>query len=315
MKLWKFTWILALASLNLFGGGFLGTQVDEELEVVYSYYQDNWIMGLSDGSCWQLMPLKEKRKQTWTEWWKSYEPKEWELPEEFFFDPVNWMGKYRVSVFEATDSVATGYDFILVNEQNQQKIFAQFIAHGADLIPKIEYAKTIIDRGDCAEARVMDKYQFVDDILVLDNKSSWKLNLMSENTRTFSQWWNGEEIDQPDSAFISKASEWCPFDEIIVHHARFENTELFDKYHVSKREQEVYLVENVTRKKLAYACEVSFKNLIGMLAEHATNQRKLGYNRGYSDGYSVGKRDGESTGYQKGYQDGYRDGNPIVPKK
>jgi len=135
MKFWKFAWILAFGSINLFASTFLGKVVDQELEVVYSYYQDNWIMGLSDGSCWQLMPLKEKRKQTWTEWWKNNEPKEWELSDSYFFDPVNWMGKYKVSVYEANDSIATGYNFILVNEQNQQKIFAQFIAHGADLIP------------------------------------------------------------------------------------------------------------------------------------------------------------------------------------
>lgn len=313
MKLLKFVWILAFGSMSLFAStSFLGKVVDDELEVMYSYYQDNWIMGLSDGSCWQLMPLKEKRKQSWTEWWKNNEPKEWELTDEFFFDPVNWMGKYKISVHEANDSIATGYSFILVNEQNQQKIFAQFIAHGADLIPKIEYAKTIIDRGDTEPSRILNKYHFVDDILVLDDKTSWKLNLLSENARSFSQWWNGEEIDQPDPSFVSTMQDWSPFDEILVHHAAFENKDLLAKYKVSKREQEVYLVENMTTNKLAYASSVAYKNLLEMLSEHAKNQRKLGYNRGYSDGYSVGKRDGESDGYQKGYRDGRSDATPIT---
>jgi len=312
MNLLKFVWILAFGSINLFASSsFFGKVIDDELDVAYSYYQDNWIMGLSDGSCWQLLPLKEKRKQTWSEWWQKNEPKEWGLSDEFFFDPLSWMGKYSISVYEAKDSIATGYNYILVNEQNQQKIFAQFIAHGADLIPKIEYAKTIIDRGETETAYILNKYHFVDDIFVLEDKTTWRVKLLSENTRSFSQWWNGVEIDQPDLAFVSNVQDWSPFDEILVHHASFENEDLLRKYKVSKREQEVFLLENMTTNKLAYASSVPFKNLLDMLSEHAKNQRKLGYNRGYSDGYSVGKRDGESDGYQKGYRDGRAD-EPAV---
>lgn len=304
MKLWKFTWVLAVISLNLFAREFTGKQIDQELDVVFSYCQDDWIMGLSDGSCWQLLPLKEKRKQTWAEWWNECEPKEWELSEEFFFDPVNWVGKYKVSVFQAEDSVATGYNFILQNEQNQHKIFAQFVAHGADFIPKLEYAKAIMDRGESSESQVMDKFHFVDDILILDDKTSWKLNLMNNNTKTFSQWWNGEKIDTPDPSFVSNISEWSVFDQVVVHVAQFENKELFDKYSVPKRDQTAYLIENLTKEKFAYASEVSFNNLTVIFTEYASSQRKVGFNQGYSEGYSIGKRDGESTGYRKGYQDG-----------
>lgn len=303
---------MVLATMNLFADACIGKLVDQELEVSYSYRQNHWILGLSDGSCWQLMPLKEKRKQTWSEWWNKNEPKEWSLSDSFFFDPAGWLGSYKISVYEANDSIATGYNFILVNEQNQEKVFAQFVAHGADLVPKIEYAKTIIDFGSAIESKVLTTYQFVDDILVLDDKSSWKLNLLSETSRSFGQWWSGEEIDQPDEPFIGKLRDWSPFDEIAIYYAAFENTELLEKYHVSKREQEVYLIENLTTKKLAYASAVPFKNLLNMLDEHAEKQRRIGYSYGYSDGYGVGRRDGEKSGYQKGYRDGRNDQSPHV---
>jgi len=303
MKIWKYTCFFVLGTLPLLAASFVGKQVDQDLEVTYSYYQDNWVMGLSDGSSWQLLPLKEKRKQTWGEWWNGATPKDWELSDEFFFDRANWKGKYKISVYEASDSIATGYDFILVNSENQQKVFARFIPHGTDLIPKIEYAKTIIEQAKRSAARVLKSYGYIDNLLILDNQTSWKLNLLEEKYRSFSQWWNGEQIDQPDPEFVSKADEWKPFDQIVVYDIQFDNNLLFEKYHVSTRDQLVYLVENLSTGKLVYANSVTFNNLLHALEQHATDQYYLGYSLGYDRGYSDGNSDGYSRGYSKGRAD------------
>lgn len=299
MKFWKYAWVLLFASAHLFADAFVGNLIDEDLDVVYTYSQGSCVVGLSDGSCWQLLPLREKRKQSWTEWWKGQKPKEWHLSDAFFFDPADWKGKFKVSVHEARDSIATGYRFILVNQESQEKIFAQFLAHGSELLPKIEYAKTILDGDEMALAKLLCCYKFVDDVIVLDDKTIWQLHLFEKQGRSFSQWWRGEEIDQPDEPFISSLSDWNLFDEIAVHHSVVGDQELAEKYGVSQREQELYLVENHTSGKVAYATEVPFKNLLNMLYEHAENERK----RGYSEGYAAGKSAGHQEGYREGKQE------------
>ncbi|MBS0629155.1 MAG: hypothetical protein JSS30_02890 [Verrucomicrobia bacterium] len=307
-KFEKLVCCLVFCTSALFASeSFIGDKIDEKLDVVYSYLQNDWIMGLSDGSSWKLMPIKEKRPQTWTEWWDQTEPKEWRLSDEFFFDPRDWRGRYTVKVYLAKDSVASGYDYILVNETTDQKVFAKFVPYGADFIPKIDYARRIKEQGEPISSTVLASYTFLDDVVTLEDKSIWKLHLVGKNSASFSEWWNGVEIDQPDDTFVSKLSDWKSTDKIDIYHAHFEDSELNQKYRVSKPQQEIYLLENRTRHKMAYANEMCFKDLLDGLQKHGESQHEKGYSSGFSEGYKKGYKDGQSKGFSDGVERGKKE--------
>lgn len=309
MKFGKLRCTLLFCNAVLFANDtFVGDLIDEDLDVRYSYYQNEWTMELSDGSTWKLMPLKEKRKQTWAEWWNDSQPKEWQLSDAFFFDPRDWRGRYTVQVHLAKDSLARGYDYILVNENTDQKVFAKFVPFGSDFIPKVEYAQKIKQCAEPVATTVLNAYSFLDDVLTLDNKSIWKLYLTDRNSRSLSEWWNDVEIDQPDAPFISKLGDWRPTDKIEIYHAQFENSELNDKYRVSKPDQEIFLIENKTRQKMAYANEMAFKDLLDGLQKHGEEQYEKGISKGFSEGYNKGYKDGQTKGQSDGYKEGHSKG-------
>lgn len=307
-KLGKLVCTFIFCNAALFADQFVGEMIDEELDVIYSYYQNEWTMELSDGSTWKLMPQKEKRKQTWTEWFYQTEPKEWQLSDDFFFDPRDWRGRYTVEVHMAKDSLFSGYDYVIVNENNDQKVFAKFIPNGADFVPKIEYAQKIKNICEAVSTSVLSSYSFLDDVLTLDDKSIWKLHFVGTNSRTLSEWWNDVVIDQPDAPFISKLGDWKPSDKVEIYHAYFDNSELNEKYRVAKPDQEVFLLENKTRQKMAYASEMAFKDLLDGLQKHGEDQYQKGVSKGYSEGYNKGYKDGQAKGQSDGYKEGHSKG-------
>lgn len=291
----------------LFADAFVGDTIDEDLDVVYSYYQTDWIMGLSDGSSWKLMPLKEKRKQSWAEWWNQTEPKEWQLSDDFFFDPRDWRGRFTIQVHLAKDSLSSGYDYILVNEYTNQKVFAKFVPYGSDFVPKLEYAQRIKEHGEPVSSSVLSAYTFLEDVLTLEDKTIWKMNLVQKNSASLSEWWNNVEIDQPDPQFVSKLGDWKASDRIEIYHAHFNDTELHKKYRVSKPLYEIYLLENKTRNKMAYANEMSFRDLLDGLQKHGETQHEKGYSKGFSEGYNKGYTDGKAKGFTDGLEKAKKD--------
>ncbi len=296
---------------SLCADSFLGQCVDSHLDVEYSYNQKAWIMGLSDGSSWKLFPLSEKRKQSWTEWWGGTEPKEWSLSEEYFFDPYNWKGTYAIAVYEANDALNSSCKHILVNQTTNQKVFAEFIPYGSQLIPKLEYAMKVTENSDWIKTNVLDSYHFTDDFLILENNSVWKLHLIDQNSQTWSEWWQGTEIDQPDEMFISSIKDWKNNDRIRIHQAELDNLDIHQKYKVVKPLRKIFFLENKSRGKAAYASSVSLKDFIEISQEEAEKKIKSAYSQGHSDGYWSGHRDGKQQSYQDGYQQGYRDGQKI----
>lgn len=298
--------LLMILGTSLFGSNFMGKEVERGLEVTYSYYEDEWILGLSDGSHWELMPLTEKRKQTWSEWWKNVDPQEWSLSDEFFFDQASWKGKYKISVYEATHSLKSNYDFILINEANQEKAFARFLPYGSQAIPKIGFAKGFFDGAKKTPTRISASDHILNnkDIVVLEDQTAWRLYLSTPNSRSFSQWWNGETIDQPDNEFISELNDWHTLDEIIVYRAQSNENSLFEKYKIAKKDQQIFLIENVATKKIAYAESIPLHHLIGLYQE----QFKSAYDDGWREGHLQGLLEGERTGRLKGERSGWADG-------
>lgn len=311
---WKIVCCMLFCNVVLFADRFVGESIDERLDVVYSYYQNDWVMGLSDGSSWKLMPLKEKRKQTWTEWWNKVDPKEWSLSSEFFFDPRDWKGRFTIAVCEAKDSLAAGYNYILINQTTNQKVFAKYVPCGSDFIPKEEFALRITEKATPITSTLLSSYPFLENVIALEDKSIWKLYLRDMNSSSFSDWWNNVEIDQPDAVFLSKIGEWKNTDKIDIYHARFSDTELHQKYRVAKPLQEIFLLENKTRKKMAYATAVTFKDLLDGLQKHGDGLQEKGYSKGFSEGYNKGYKDGHSKGFADGVDSGKKEVNPTKKK-
>lgn len=296
--------LMLLCCVTLSADHFLGDAIDKGLRITYSYSSDNWVMGLSDGSTWKLLPMPEKRGQTWGEWWNRATPKEWTLSDDYFFDPASW-GKVTVQVHHAKDTVARVYQHILVNEQTGQKVFAEYIPCGSQFIPKMEFARKIALSGDAQSARAVSTFSFLGDVLALEDCGIYHLHLTKENTQTWSQWWNNVEIDQPDPVFVSTLSDWKRGDVIEVYYAKFTDDALHQKYCVSKPDHEIYLLENRTNNKLAYASSIVFKEFLDAFENYIEVQANKAYEEGFSNGYRAGY---QTDAYEEGFLQGVEAG-------
>lgn len=297
----RLIFLFLLTSFNLFADSFIGDCIDINLEVVYSYYKDDWIMGLSDGSSWKLTPLKEKRKRTWTQWWYSDEPKEWQLSDDYVFDPYTWKGSYTIAVHEARDALSSSCQHILENQVTGQKVFAEYIPNGSHFVPRYEYAEQLISNSISSSTSISKTYPVLGNFLLLPDQSIWKVYLMENHEQSWSEWWNGIEVDQPDEMFVSNMDFWRSGDAIKIYHSQVDDSQLKQKYGVKKPNYEIVLIENKTRSKIAYAGSVSFQDFFDTFLLYSREE----YSRGYSDGHD----DGYSWGYDAGYTSGYAAGS------
>ena len=304
----RLTVFAVLVWVGAFCNGFLGETIDRGLFVEYSYYQGDWHMGLSDGSCWKMLPMKERRKQTWNEWWKGKQPDEWDLGSEFFFDPHNWKGKFEVQVSRAAQSVAAGYDYVLTNASTGERAFAMFVQNGAQYIPKLEYTQGLINRSTYRNSHVVGVYPFLDDLVVCQDDSVWQLFYFGENSRSFSEWWNGVKIDQPDPIFLTTMKDWASHDQVVIYEAQIDNRHLAQKYKVNKPIYNIFMLHNKTKNKLVYARPVALKETLSAFQSHAEAEWQKGYNRGHNEGYRQGYSIGKQSGYQSGFTDGEKRG-------
>ena len=283
---------------------FLGDQIESNLDVTYSYSHDQWVIGLGDGSCWKLKPLGERPPQSWSQWWNRQEPKEWQLPEEYFFDPSSWKTSFAVEVYRAAATVSKSYQHIIVNVQTGEKAFAEYIPCGSQFIPKIAFAEQVAQLGEPQESKAVNTYPFLGDVLALDNGTVWNLYLMGENQPSWAQWWSEVEIDQPDGLFITNLDDWSRDDRILIHHAKFTDDALHRKYGVSQPLYEVFLLENTTRGKIVYANALLFGEFLDTFEESIDEKANKAYLEGFSNGYEAGYHEGGEDGFQKGFDQG-----------
>ncbi len=278
---------ILLCSTALVAEPFVGRCVQADLEVVYSLDRGQWIMRLGDGSCWKLQPLRAKRKQSWHEWWNKTEPKEWELSEEFFFQPQYWEDTDKIQVYEAKDALFPNCRHLLVNQRTREKVFAELIPHGAEFVPTEDYARKVARSNPTVNSTVMQAYAAMGDFIILEDQSIWKLHCIRSKEGSWVNWWNGDVVGEPDQAFLSEIWDWKHKDKVRAYPVQFRDEQLYKKYKTPNPQDQIVLMENVTRGKMVYASPVQTFQFVHALQK----QNEIARKQSYANGYKAGQED------------------------
>jgi len=281
---------------------YVGEQLDNSQRIIFSYFDnDEWTVGLEDGSYWKIHILKSKRKQTWSEWWSSNEPEEWSLDDQFFFEPGDWKENNALTVNRTTSNIFSNCSFVLENSMTNQKAFAEFIPFHSKYIPKLTYAEPFFSypEGGASKIayRIGSRSSNLKNIVILEDNSCWQIYPFSNNVTSWGQWFRGEEIDQPDSNFVFQTTDWIFNDELQLYFQEGDAS-LAQKYEPallkpSRSKHGIYLFENLRTKQFAYAKKLSVSELIQSFEVYAEEQKDLGYTEGYRKGKSEGARKDE----------------------
>jgi len=275
--------------------------------IVINYVEKEGFVALDDGSCWKMLFLKEKPKQSWWQWVNNEFPKEWNLQDCFFFDPVTWLSRDPIQIYESSVEFFFGYRHILENIRTGQKAFAEFIPFGTKQIPKFNYVKTIMERSSKSESKILINRYFLKNALILDNGECWQIFPAEEKKQTWSNWLYGKSIDpaeQPDASFVFAASSWLPSDQIRIYFYSEEDP-LISIYASATKIKGVYLIENKTRDQLTYAHPLTIADIDQLWKELSECRYNSGYNTGCSVGHQAGHKAGHKIGHDEGYKDGY----------
>lgn len=268
--------------------------ISDSLPILARYEKDEIIITLEDQSVWSLKKMQAKRSRSFGEWWSSKTPVEWELEDDYFCDPKKWPKTITISVYQASKTPFQGFDFILENEINHEKVFAKLMPQTQAMIPKLEYASRFFSHPYNTLSKLTVREESSESFIGLEDLSLWRIFHVGYNWRSLWQWMNSEEIDQPDDCFVFDLSDWSILDEIQVYkisEADFEN-----KYTKSQAKIHSYLLENVSRNQYAYASPIRFQELIDSYKQRIQDS----YDKGYSSGYD--------SGYNRGYSEGYKSG-------
>lgn len=303
--------------------GYIFETVEKSQSVISnSLTCEEWIVGLEDGSFWKLRPLKEKRKQTWPEWWNNITPAEWSLPQDFFFDPKEWKGSLKLNVRSVEKPIVANCFHLLENVNTGQRVFAEFIPFGDKYIPSLAFADRFFDHpyktGLKLSSTIVKKSDFLNNLIVLDDDSCWKLFPFQKNKESWPQWFKGEKVDQPDKAFSFALTDWNLNDNLEIYFLQGDSS-LEDKYAVQKKsrfdQKGLYLVANKDKSYLAYAQKVTPGSLIEAFTLYAEKRYDEGYSKGYGYGHSAGYLSGYNTAKENAKRDAWihSDQNSLWP--
>lgn|GEM_PF-3509751 len=292
---------------------YLGERIDDSQRVVYSYYDNSdWTIGLEDGSSWRIHILKDKREKTWYEWWNEITPKEWDLEESFFFDPSDWSENNELSISRTTGNLYDDCAYILENHSTNQKAFAKFIPY--NFIPKMRFIEPFLEEPELNQAKISCTFQdcssVLNNTLILEDDSCWVIFPFKENASSWSQWWKGEEVDQPDPEFVFESSNWC-FNDSLKLYFHEGDLDLIDKYqpnHSKFNRLGVYLIRNLSRSQVAYANKVPLSKLV----KNFQTEKKREYQKGYNNGYDNGRLAENQLEYDRGYTAGEKAGKRLI---
>jgi|LakMenE18May11ns_1017448.scaffolds.fasta_scaffold9905273_2 hypothetical protein len=273
--------------------------------VILNYLHHEWIIGLDDGSYWKIMPLKNRPKQSWTEWWFDLAPKEWNLEDHFFFDPQTWKDLSEIQIYEIKEELFPGYKHILENIQTGQKVFAKFIPVGSEPIPKLEYAGQFLNHPIKNASKICLRPHFDSQAVILEDETIWLIIPTQLNEQSWKEWWNNEEIQQPDDPFIFPTSSWQKGDRIQIYFYEKNNYNALHDLYLPEQKESIFLLENQTKNQLAYAKNISVAEWTDLCMNYAFSQYQAGYVEGRNIGYSEGYGFGYSQGYSSGYSSGY----------
>ena len=267
--------------------------IHEPTKISFRYETDELILTLENQSCFLIKIMPTKRPQTWSEWWSNQTPMEWSLDESFFCDPTKWNMNANVQVSEASSTPYPGYEWVLVNLSNNQKVFAKAIPHSDRLLPKIQYIDYFLNQRPLKTTQLLTTEPLFDGVIILRDHSIFELQKLNYNSRSFWQWYNDEPIDQPDPCFIFNYTEWSPFDEIRIYSLDDSADQNLGQNKWNKNLS--YLIENLTRQQYAFASKVYMNDLIASYRKKIDQSYQDGFTTGYYKGYSKGIEDQKKT--------------------
>ncbi len=288
---------------------FLGERIDDGQRILYSYYDNSdWTIGLEDGSSWRIHILKDKREKNWYEWWNKITPKEWELDKSFFFEPSDWSENNELSVYHTKGNLYEDCGYVLENHATNQKAFAKFIPF--NFIPKMRSIEPFLEEPEIVQAKIACSFYDCSSILnqtfILEDDSCWVIFPYKGNSSSWSQWFKGKEVDQPDPEFVFHASNWCFNDNLKIYFHEGD-LNLITKYqpNYSKfRSRGVFLIINLSKNQVAYANKVPLSKLV----KNFQIEKKAEYQNGFNKGYDNGRLAGNQLEYDRGYTAGHKAG-------
>lgn len=269
---------------------------------VLNVVDKDWFIGLEDESYWQVMPLKNKPKRSWHEWWNNITPKEWVLDDSFFFDPRSWEHPLLIQVYEANNSLYPGYRYVLENVATGQRAFAELVAEDSGHTPTLEAASKYFENPKGDQQPLARNQHFLRGIVVLKNDSIWRDLRTDERARAWQQWWKDVRTADADSSFVFELSGWMPGDDIQVYAHDSEESLTSSKY--GQIDKHVYLLQNKTRDQLAYAVSVTLMEYSDACERYALDTSAKSYKEGFNDGHTSGHLVGYGEGYTSGYTAG-----------
>lgn len=291
----RYCFLILSLFLNFFV--FSDIVIPTQQTVILNYLSDEWIIALDDQSYWKLNPIPTKRRRTFCEWWHSSIPKEWLVTDEFIFDPQSWGNEFQVNVYETKQSIFLGYTHIIENTKTGQKVFAKFIPFGTESIPKLEYAKKLMNYQIC-QSKIGINLCYIGNSISLDDETIWEFFPVKAKTQSWKQWWYNIRPVQPDKPFIFNSWEWVQGDQVNVYYYDAALTETHLKYDPKARKAGMYLIENASKNLLVYARPLTFAEFIAKQRAYTYAQERKAYNSGFGSGYW--------NGYNQGYNNGSR---------
>jgi len=271
--------------------------LDFELKIKFIYEKEEPLISLENRTIFKIKKLVEKRSRTISEWWSDSTPQEWELDNSYFCDTKNWSKLSLISVYQIPDPLFKDYDFVLINESNQQKVFAKQLSLVEMNIPKIGFAEQFFSfpLGESSKISYIEKNQ--EKLVALENQTIWKINPINYNYRSLWQWMSGEELDQPDPTFIFNLSDWSVLDEIQIYKISDDDISTSHSYKYGR--YTCYLMENITKHHLAFIEPFSIQSLIKLLSKNVETAYANGHSAGYFLGYKTGYKDGKEAAFKE----------------
>ena len=260
------------------------------LEINYLEGSDRLVL-LDDQSLWELKPFEKKRSRTAYEWWMGADPVEWSLDQSYFFDIRTWKKETPIRIYKIDRGFHSSFEYVLENIKTDEKVLAKSIPYASRPIPKLEYLLPMLESPYSVPLRISRNISFVDNIILLEDGSFWIVKNWYYNYRSFSEWWKGIEIEQPDSQFVFNLRDWSCEDLIQIY--RYSGDSHMYNPHGFKGSDvqgvyECYVFENITQGHFAYAVSISVDQFCDLYAEYVLDELDEAYDDGYDDGLLLG---------------------------
>ena len=128
-------------------------------------------------------------------------------------------------------------------------------------------------------------------IWLLDDNTMWCPVKIEENWRSFSEWWRGENLDQPDKRFLIDFKAWERGSPIHIHTCAFRSSGIAQSYRnqASELNKCSHVLENAETGFCVFAYPLQIHRLFDSMEKRAKAEYKRGFEEGYKKGLEEAK--------------------------